>query len=211
MLYDEDVSEAAPTAWDDYDPRALVGTGAHLSKDELWVWTRFVQASRLMEEVVAQQLSRDHGMTHSDYEVLVLLDSAGGRLRMSILANLAVSSSQKLTKTADRLERRGWIERVPVPGDGRGLEAVLLPAGRSALAEASAPHAALIRRYLLDVLAPAEAAVVADAMNEVAAHLRTHRDGQACPRCRTTGRRAGAPTQPASRRVQDQAVPKVSA
>ena len=73
------VSEAAPTPWDDYDPRALVGTGAHLSKDELWVWTRVVQASRLLEEVLARQLSQDHGMTHSDYEVLVLLDSAGGQ------------------------------------------------------------------------------------------------------------------------------------
>ncbi len=205
------MSEAAPTPWDDYDPRALVGTGAHLSKDELWVWTRVVQASRLLEEVLARQLSQDHGMTHSDYEVLVLLDSAGGRLRMSTLASRAVSSSQKLTKTVDRLERRGWVERVPVPGDGRGLEAVLLPAGRSALAEASGPHAALIRRFLLDVLPAGDAAVVADAMNEVAAHLRTHRDGEACPRCRTTGRRAGPPVRPQTGPSQDQAVPKVSA
>lgn len=195
------VDEAAPTPWDDYDPCLLAGTGRHLTKDELWVWTRFVQASRLMEELLAQHLSREHGMTHSDYEVLVLLDSAGGHLRMSTLARRAVSSSQKLTKTADRLERRGWIERTPVPGDGRGLEAVLLPAGRDALAAASAPHAELIRRYLLDVLPVADTPVVADALNEVAAHLRTHRDGQACARCRTTGGRAD----------QAQAVPKVSA
>lgn len=176
------MDEAAPTAGD-YDPLDLVGTGRHLSKLELRVWTRFLDAARLLEELLAQHLSHQHSMTHSDYEVLVRLDGSDGRMRMTSLARQVVSSSQKLTKTADRLEQRGWIERVPVPEDGRGLEAVLLPAGRQALALAAGEHAALIKQFLLDQLSGDEQRVVADSMDRLSSHMRIHRDGEPCPSC----------------------------
>ena len=68
-------------------------------------------------------------MTHSDYEVLVRLDGFGGSLRMSELASQVVSSAQKLTHTANRLETRGWIRRVRAEDDGRGLVATPHPRG----------------------------------------------------------------------------------
>ena len=162
---------------------ALDGTGRYLTTGELHTWTRFLDAGRLLEEILARHLSQQHAMTHSDYEVLVRLDGANGRMRMATLARQVVSSSQKLTKTADRLERRGWIERVPVPEDARGLEAVLLPAGRQALAGAAGEHAALIKRFLLDLLSPDEQAVIAGAMDRLSAHMRLHRESRPCPIC----------------------------
>ena len=168
---------------DDYDPLDLVGTGRHLTKAELRTWTRFLDAGRLLEEILAQHVSQDHDMTHSDYEVLVRLDGFGGRLRMTTLAQQVVSSAQKLTHTANRLERRGWIAREPVADDGRGLEAVLLPAGRAALAEAAGPHAELIKQFLLDPLTDDEQETIADAMDRLSAHMRIHRRGEPCPRC----------------------------
>ncbi len=167
----------------DYEPGELAGTGRHLSKDELWVWTRFLDASRLLEERLAQHVSRNHAMTHSDYEVLVRLDGAGGRMRMTALAEQVVSSAQKLTHTANRLEERGWIVRRPVTDDGRGLEAVLLSPGREALAAAAGEHAELIQRFLLAAMSEAQREVVAEVMAEVSAHLRVHRAGNRCEVC----------------------------
>ena len=170
---------------DDYDPSELVGTGAHLSHGELRTWTRFLDAGRLLEEILANHVSQDHGMSHSDYEVLVRLDGAGGEMRMTTLAGQVVSSAQKLTHTANRLEKRGWIARVSVEEDGRGLMATLLPPGREALAAASEDHAKLIRRFLLDPLTTDEQEVIADAMDRAAAHMRIHRRGEPCPHCDT--------------------------
>lgn len=167
----------------DYDPNDLAGTGHHLSKSELRTWTRFLDAGRLLEEVLARHVSDEHDMTHSDYEVLVHLDGAGGSMRMTTLAERVVSSAQKLTHTANRLEQRGWIGRRPVATDGRGIEAVLREPGRVALAAAAGEHADLIRRFLLDLLTVDEQDQVADAMDRVAAHLRIHRQGGPCSHC----------------------------
>ena len=162
----------------DYDPSELAGTGRHLSKQELFTWTRFLDAGRLLEELLATHVSTEHQMTHSDYEVLVRLDGLGGSMRMTQLAAQVVSSAQKLTHTANRLEDRGWIARQPAEGDGRGLVATLTPAGRDALAEAAVGHAALIKRFLLDELSDEEQVVIGAAMSRVASRLREHRDGE---------------------------------
>ncbi len=167
----------------DYDPSQLEGTGRHLSKSELRTWTRFLDASRLLEEILAKHLARDHGMTHSDYEVLVRLDGAGGEMRMTTLAQQVVSSAQKLTHTANRLEKRGWIARVPIEDDGRGLMATLLPDGKAALAGAAGEHADLIKQFLLDPMSKDEQHVVAESMDRLSAHMRTHRRNEPCARC----------------------------
>ncbi len=167
----------------DYNPEDLVGTGRHLTPDELRAWTTFLDAGRLLEEILARHVSQQHDMTHSDYEVLVRLDGAGGEMRMAVLAAQVVSSAQKLTHTANRLERRGWIVREPVDTDGRGLNAVLLPPGRDALAAAAGEHADLIKQFLLDRLSSDEQATIRETMSRLSAHMRVHRRGERCPIC----------------------------
>jgi DNA-binding MarR family transcriptional regulator len=166
-----------------YDPDELVGTGRHLTEQELFTWTRFLDAGRLLEEILATHVATEHQMTHSDYEVLVRLDGAGGSMRMTLLAAQVVSSAQKLTHTANRLQQRGWIQRVPAESDGRGLVATLTPLGRSALADAAVGHAALIKRFLLDELTHEDQIRVGETMARVATHMRVHRRGEPCPRC----------------------------
>lgn len=169
----------------DYRRKDLVGTGRHLTKAQLRAWTRFLDAGRLIEELLAQHVAREHDMTHSDYEVLVRLDGAGGSMRMSGLADDVVSSAQKLTHTANRLEKRGWICRTPVDDDGRGLMASLTPDGRAALEAAAVGHAELIKRFLFAPISTEEREVIADSMDRVSAHLRLHRAKKACPDCGT--------------------------
>ena len=87
----------------------IVGTGAHLTTAELRAWTRFLDASRLIEDILASHVSREHDMNHGEYEVLVRLDGAKGRMRMAQLASQVIAAPSRLTYTVDRLEARGWV------------------------------------------------------------------------------------------------------
>ncbi len=149
-------------------------------------WTAFLDASRLLEEVLAQNVARVHGMTHSDYEVLTRLDAASGRLRMTALADEVVSSAQKLTHTANRLEDRGWIRRERVAEDGRGLVAILTESGRTVLNHAARDYADQVKLFLLGGLSDRELTGLTDVLDRAAAHLRQHRIGAACAICEQT-------------------------
>ena len=153
----------------------LVGTGAHLTTAELRAWTRFLDASRLIEDVLAAHVSRDHDMNHGEYEVLVRLDGAKGRMRMAQLASQVVSTPSRLTYTVDRLEARGWVLRRALASDGRVVVAELTPEGRAALAEAAVVHAELIRRHVLSHLDAVETDRLAAAMGRVIASVRNER------------------------------------
>lgn len=160
----------------------LAGTGKYLSRDELRLWTSFLDASRMLDAALAADLSTSHDMSHREYEILVRLDGAGGSLRMSDLARQIVASAPLITQTVHRLEQRGWVERRPSSVDSRGVEAMLTPAGTSALAAASGPHAALVKILLTDIVDEGRLPVAAEAIGEVADHLRAHRRGEPCER-----------------------------
>lgn len=152
--------------------RQLLGTGRHLAPDELFVWTRLLDAGRLVEEMVARHLADHHSMTSLDYEVLVRLDGADGRMRMTTLAEQCVSSKSRLTHAVDRLEHRGWIRRETVAEDGRGVEGVLTDEGGRVLAAAAVGHAELVREHVLGLLHPAELPVVGGVLDRISRHLR---------------------------------------
>lgn len=156
----------------------ITGTGAHLSPAQLRVWTALLDTSRILDTELEAALEL-HGMKHREYEVLVRVDGAGGRLRMSVLARQIEASAALISQTVAKLEARDWVAREASDLDGRGVDAVLTTRGRSALAAAAEPHAELIRTLLLDPIKN-ELAVVADALDGVATHLRAHRSGARC-------------------------------
>ena len=112
----------------------------------------------------------------SSPEILVRLDGWGGSLRMSELAAQIEASQPLVSQTVARLEGRDWVARRRDEADGRGVRAVLLDAGRAALAEAAKPHADIIQRLLIDRLGD-RLPEVAAALGEVADHLRELRRG----------------------------------
>ncbi|MDH3193434.1 MAG: MarR family winged helix-turn-helix transcriptional regulator [Acidimicrobiia bacterium] len=69
------------------------------------------------------------GLSSGEFEILKHLKQAGGRLRMSHLADLVYTSRSGLTRRIDRLGNRGFVERESAAEDGRGQNAVLLQAG----------------------------------------------------------------------------------
>lgn len=158
----------------------LAGTGKHLTPTQLRAWTGFLDAGRMLEQILANHLSECFDMTHREYEVMVRIDGAGGRQRMSVLASQIVASAPLITQTVKRLEDRGWVAKEPAANDMRGVDAVLQPDGRAALIEASGDHAALIKELLLEPVGDGELSSFADAISRVADHFRNHRSGKPC-------------------------------
>ncbi|HEX8343774.1 MAG TPA: MarR family transcriptional regulator, partial [Actinoplanes sp.] len=66
------------------------------------------------------QLQRDAGISYFEYQVLSVLSEAPQRtLRLSEVAALAEGSLPRLSQAVTRLEKRGWVRRIPDPTDGR--------------------------------------------------------------------------------------------
>jgi DNA-binding MarR family transcriptional regulator len=121
-----------------------------LSPLELAAWRGFLRVHAALVRELDRELELEHGLPLTQYEVLLNLDNAPDhRLRMSELASSVLLSQSGITRLVDRMEREGLVERVPCPGDRRGLWAILTDAGRSRLAEARPTHLAGVRARFL--------------------------------------------------------------
>jgi DNA-binding MarR family transcriptional regulator len=106
--------------------------------------------ARLTRELDAQ-LSREHKLPLSSYEVLLFLaDAPEGRMRMSDLAESVLLSRSGLTRLVDRLEREGLLKRERCESDARGLFAEITPEGRRIFDAARRTHLDGVRALFLD-------------------------------------------------------------
>jgi DNA-binding MarR family transcriptional regulator len=123
-----------------------------LDADEQDAWREYLRASRLLEAVLDHDLQA-HGLQLSEYEIIsVLSEQPDQRLRMSEIAEVVVQSRSRLTHTAGRLEKRGWVRREACVGDRRGVELVLTEAGHAEIARMAPTHVSSVRGNLMDHL-----------------------------------------------------------
>ena len=76
----------------------------------------------------------------------MLSESADRQLRMSELADLVVQSRSRLTHTAARLEKRGWVQRKPVSATAAASSCCSPTPGRSAIETMAEEHVNSVRR-----------------------------------------------------------------
>lgn len=113
--------------------------------------------TQLLPGALDRQLQADSGLAHSDYAVLATLSGAPDRrLRMSDLAALMDYSQSRLSHAMTRIERAGWVSRVPCLDDKRVLYAVLTEDGQAVLAEAAPGHVAHVQKLVFDHLNAAQ-------------------------------------------------------
>jgi DNA-binding MarR family transcriptional regulator len=94
------------------------------------------------------QLTADHRLTISDYEVLLRLARAPDRrMRRVDLAEQVLLTASGVTRLLDGLERAGYVERGSCDTDRRVVYAVLTDAGATKLRDASETHVAQIEEY----------------------------------------------------------------
>jgi DNA-binding MarR family transcriptional regulator len=138
-----------------------------LSADEQVAWRAYLRGSRRLEAALDRDL-QEHGVQLTEYEIISMLSEAPGhRLRMSCLADLVVQSRSRLTHTAARLEKRGWVRRESCLDDRRGVELVLTDEGLDAIRAMAVVHVESVRRHLVDVVPPELFRAVGDAMSRV--------------------------------------------
>jgi DNA-binding MarR family transcriptional regulator len=128
-----------------------------LSPRELAAWRGMLQVHARVARALDAQMRAEHGLTVSQYEVLLFLAGAPGRrLRMSEIADRALLTRSGLTRLVDRLVELGHVTRCAAEQDGRGSFAELTEQGRAAFAAAQRTHREGVRRFFLDRLSPAD-------------------------------------------------------
>jgi len=133
-------------------------TQAGLTDERLEVWAAVATVLERLPAALDAQLQRDSGLTHFEHGLLTALDSAPERtLRMSTLAGYASSTLSRLSRAVTRLERKGWVERVVDPTDGRFTLAVLTDDGHDKVVESTPAHHALVERLVFDAISPSQA------------------------------------------------------
>lgn len=148
-----------------------------LTEDEQRAWRAYLRGSRLIEEALDKDL-QSHGVQLTEYEIISMLsESPGRRLRMSGLADLVVQSRSRLTHTATRLEKRGWVVRESCLDDKRGVELVLTERGWQAVQDMARVHVASVRRAVIDPVPAPLFTALGEAMDAIRTALAPGGDG----------------------------------
>ena len=112
-----------------------------LEGQRLATWTRFLKAHSAISRRLERDLADEHGLTLSDYDVLVQLSLAPGRsLRPVELARAVLLTRSGITRLVQGLEGAGLVERVDCPDDARGYLVGLTPAGLELIRSARETH-----------------------------------------------------------------------
>jgi DNA-binding MarR family transcriptional regulator len=143
-----------------------------LDAEEQQAWRAWLYSTLLLQDRLDRDLTRQTGIPHAYYEILVQLSETPGRaLRMSDLADRCLSSRSRLSHAVSRLEERGWVRRQVCPDDGRGQLAVLTDEGFAALAAAAPVHVESVREHLFDQLTPEQVRAMRDVGEALLRHL----------------------------------------
>jgi DNA-binding MarR family transcriptional regulator len=144
-----------------------------LSADEQRLWRGWIAASMLLPDRLNRDLQERHGLTGTDYQILVeLSESPDRRMRMSTLADRTLLSRSRLSHQIDRMTKAGLVERQVCEQDGRGMWAVMTDRGWETIVRAAPDHVESVRRHLLDVLTPEQFQAFGEACIRVAGALR---------------------------------------
>ncbi|MDX6520368.1 MAG: hypothetical protein QOF08_973 [Gaiellales bacterium] len=110
-------------------------------------WGGLLRSHATMTRAMNSQLIAEHGITLSDYDVLIQLENAPDqRMRRVDLANAVLLTASGITRLLDRLEAEGWVCKHSCKSDARVTWAVLTESGHQKLAEAAVTHHADIAR-----------------------------------------------------------------
>ena len=149
---------------------------------ELDAWVGFVRSHAAITRQLNVDLLNAHGLTLSDYEVLLLLARAeGGMMRRVDLAESVVLTASGITRLLDGLQHSGYVEKAVCASDARVSYAKLTDAGHAKFAEASLTHRAGIEELFTSRYSPSELVTLAELVS------RLPMTGKACGGARSCG------------------------
>jgi DNA-binding MarR family transcriptional regulator len=143
-----------------------------LDADQQGSWRSFVVGVTLLLDRLDADLQRAHGLSLTEYEILVRLSERPERsMRMAQLADALAHSRSRVTHTVARMEKAGLVARCASPEDGRGIVCALTDRGNDLLGEAAPVHVQGVRDYLVDLADRDDFAALGRVMNAVTDQL----------------------------------------
>jgi DNA-binding MarR family transcriptional regulator len=104
-------------------------------------WVRFLRAHAQITRELSARLEAQHGLTLSDFDVLVQLYFAEEHaMRRVDIARQVLLTASGITRLLDGLERAGLVEKKPCASDARVSYAVLTKAGVRKIEAARETH-----------------------------------------------------------------------
>lgn len=159
-----------------------------LAPAQLAAYFALTEVSSLLEHAVEQQLKTDGGLTTPQFQILARLSAAGGRLRMTDLADGLVYSRSGLTYQAAQLAKRDLVTRTPGADDERSVEVALTPAGAEVLGQVMSGHIEVVQRLMMAGLTDDDITTLNEVLSRLRDHMRSAPPRSAAPRA---SKRAG--------------------
>ncbi|MBF8184717.1 MarR family transcriptional regulator [Nonomuraea sp. K274] len=130
-----------------------------LNDDEQYMWRQWMGLNAELLAKLNRDMQTDAGLSNPDYQVLVVLtDSAEGRIRVSDLAASLQWERSRVSHHVARMEKRDLVSRLGCPDDGRGAFVRITEAGRAAIERAAPGHVRAVRHLVFDALTADEVA-----------------------------------------------------
>jgi DNA-binding MarR family transcriptional regulator len=88
----------------------------------------------------SESISREAGITAQQYQALLAIGCGPHPMTMKDLAEHLLLLQHTATQMVDRLQKAGWVDRVPSPTDGRSVELTLTQTGADLLTDLAQQH-----------------------------------------------------------------------
>lgn len=138
-----------------------------IGDEQLDAWRAFLRAHSELIRTLDRELEAEQGFPITFFDVLAQLAQAGGRLRMSELADAVLLSKSGVTRLVDRMVKAGLVKREHCPTDRRAMYATITPDGKRALAKARPVHLRGVAEHFARHLDDEEAKTLAAALGRM--------------------------------------------
>ena len=131
-------------------------------------YVRFLRAHAAVTRQLSARLETAHGLTLSDFDVLVQLYHAPEHsLRRVDIARAVLLTASGITRLLDGLERAGWVEKRSCESDARVSYAVLTAAGLAKIEAARETHVSDIEELFASRFSDEERAQLAELLGRL--------------------------------------------
>ena len=136
------------------------------------MWRSYLRMRRDLDRALERQLTAAAGLSSAEYALLVPLSEApDDRLRARDLGLYTGWDRSRLSHQIRRMQQRGLVSRHACATDARGTFVQLTDEGLRSVQAAAPGHVEAVRRYLVDLLSPAEVDVLLDITERVSARI----------------------------------------
>lgn len=143
-----------------------------LTSEQHKVWLNIWSLRVWLPAQLDAQLKADSGLSHFEYFTMAQISMAPEKqIRMSELAELSDMTLSHLSRVVSRLEKAGWVSRIPDREDGRATVAVLTEAGWGKVQEAAPGHVWKVRELVFNNLSDDELKGLDTALEKIVSAL----------------------------------------